>query len=163
MRFKDFLTQEAGKVHTIPNPAITPRGAPEEPARAFDKPGTDRSELRKQQDAEFEVVDGWLDFIDWSDPASDELLHVGNTLHLTVKSKSKDPSYQGVSVMMPVADDAKEIPNDDVGDVEPIGSSPEAAFQAKHMRAKILKACVDAIRAGTSPVDDVYMASDAAK
>lgn len=56
LSFKEFLS-EAGRVHVLKKSGIKPRGAPEDKARVFDQPGTDRSVLAKLGKGKYNAIE----------------------------------------------------------------------------------------------------------
>jgi len=150
-----MLLSEVGRVHTIKNDKIKPRGAPEVPARAFDEPDADRSEMKRLQNTKFKVTSYDDDFIDWSRPESDELGRwTNNSITITVKSESKEPTYRGVELDFMLADDAPEITSLEEDDIEFQGEGHIAAYEIKNLKAEMIKACVKAVRAGEIKIGD---------
>ena len=144
-----MLLSEVGRIHTIKNDKIKPRGAPEVPARAFDSSDADRSEMKKLENTEFKVVDYDADYIDWSRPESEEIPRWGdNNIRITVKSDAKDPKYHGVDLIFILAQDAPEVMSLEEDDIDFSGEGNIAAYQIKNLKAKMIKTCVAAIRAG---------------
>lgn len=158
-----MLLSEVGRVHTIRNADVKPRGAPEVPARAFDAPDTDRSEMKKLQSTEFKVVDYEAEYFDWSRPESDEIPRFGtNTISIRVKSDAQDPTYRGVNVVFLLAEDAPEVTSLEEEDIDFSGTGHIAAYQIKHLKDKMIKACVAAIRAGKVTLGEAGKVSIAA-
>jgi hypothetical protein len=139
MKLKDLHE----KVRTLPVTKPAPRGAPDDKARAFDS--SDRSITAKMENTKFSVTD--YD-VDWSDPNDEEIMHLGNMVHFTVKSEYTIPGYKGVQVIMGLDNDAPVIIDPDDADLQPIGSDTLARHQVKSQERKIIDACIAAVRAG---------------
>lgn len=86
------------KVHTLPNHGIPKRGAPEpwERARAFDKPGTDRSVLRNSKGKGKYFA---LEYADEGEFIS--VIVVRDDIEMTYHTPKKDPNdeYNGINVL----------------------------------------------------------------
>lgn len=179
MRFKEFLLlEEPGKVRRVepgtisrkwtrPNMAVDvskdaykeptfKRGAPEEPARAFDKKNANRSVLKKLNDKAgvYYVIQGEADWHDWSDDANDELMKSPNHLMIHVMGGNTEGAfdkgdYYGINVILPLKDTKFELdPNEEAyfstGD-------PIADKQVKDFELAIVKAALDALKKDDVP------------
>ena len=83
-------------VYTLRDPNIKKRGAPDDKARAFDKPGTDRSVLRGLQGKGKYIG---LEFADEDEFIS--VIVVRDDMDLTYGSRKRDPNdeYNGINVL----------------------------------------------------------------
>ena len=144
------ILETPGRVHTIKNPNVKPRGAPEEPARAFDKPGTDRSVLAKleNKNGEFHVIEGELEWLDFSDDANDELINPGTVnqiqIHVVSANSDKIKDYRGINVILQLKKTKLELDPDYQADL--IGFDSVSKVQIKKWEHNIVKACLDAIK-----------------
>ncbi len=121
LTFKEYLA-EAGKVHTLRNPGIEPKGAPEpgEAARAFDKKPKDRSYFRDDKPGyhaiEYEMTDDAI----W--------VHVKNNADFEKNKEQRGDSYYGVNVLF-----------HDGGKIEASTGDKFAAAQWREDKDKIIK------------------------
>lgn len=150
MKFPKLQELAESKTYIVGN-RLPPRGKPEEKARAFDAPGTNRSELKKMHSTEFKVTRAELDFVDWTSPDADELMRFSNQLFVYLKSDNKDPSYKGVRVLFQVEDDEPAVYNTDEAEVDAVGSSSVGKFEASKLERKIIQTALKAIRDGNLP------------
>ena len=137
------------KVHTIRNPAIEPMGAPKNPARVFDKPGTNRSALQRTKD--FQVLKGEIDWHDWSDEKNDELSSAGGNYAIVhvirgaIDDKGiENNTYRGITVILPMDRTKFEFTD---GGVDFSSSDGQADLEVKKYPKEILAAVVKALKA----------------
>lgn len=114
------------RTHIIRNPDIKPRGAPEEPARAFDRPGKDRSVEKTLKAREYYTA---VEFAD-----------EGDHVMVLVLSSSNDRNYHGVNVLF--------YPD---GTVDASTGDKLAASQWKNDKSEIIKIAKAALKDETLP------------
>lgn len=144
------LHEIKGRVHTLRNPNIKPRGAPENPARAFDQGKVNRSVLKKT--TEFYTIQGETNFIDWSDPESDELMHFDNNVMVHVMGGfdgELPEGYYGINVVFTLLDNKFELDHEQ----EPycVGGDPVAKRQIEKHEKRIIQAAIDGLKKGDIP------------
>jgi hypothetical protein len=114
------------KVYTLKNPNIKPRGAPEDTARAFDRPGKDRSVLKKLDRK------GYYDAVEFSDEGDyiAVLVWGANNSKSSMSARPGDHhvEYYGVNVLF--------YPD---GKIDASTSDKLAASQWKNDKAEIIK------------------------
>lgn len=114
------------KVYTLKNPDIKPRGAPENTARAFDRPGKDRSVLKKLD------RNGHYSAIEFSDE--------GDYIMVLVMSSTDKSDYHGVNVLF--------YPD---GKIDASTDDKLAASQWKNDKAEIIKIAKASLKDETLP------------
>jgi hypothetical protein len=153
---KAQLQEAAGRVHTIRKPGILPRGAPTEPARAFDKIGTNRSVIKKLNDkaSEFYVLQGEVEWFDRNDPKNDEFFNgFSNYMMIHVAGGGIDADkisdYYGINVILPLKATSFEL--DDKQEAGFSTSDPIADKQLARFERTIVKTALDALKKDNIP------------
>lgn len=154
---KGIVLEEPGKVHVRKsNMPVAKRGAPTDPARAFDKKNINRSVLKKLNDKAgvFYVIQGEADWHDWSDDANDELTRSPNHLMIHVVGGNTEGAfdkgdYWGINVLLPLKDTKFELDPTEEADFST--GDGIADKQVKNYELAIVKAAIDALKKNDAP------------